>query len=278
MVRKWSTGPISLSYVTLTAPLPADPNRSLLVTFRLNLRRVSETRGRVSAARTCPGACASLCPCRHPRRVHSCGTNTSTTGPPPATPCSAPTQRDWAERLLCPAKTKLELKIRAFGQSLDRPSPCRRRRVSSHLTETVWHYWLHWEHWDAGLAVNQTPPSPPGWMFGCQRGAPRHSTSVPCASPSAVARQLHSLTHSLGLTWPVWLVDAAFSESLLSRHMDRYSTLLTQLWYTDRRRLHSPAGNAGLMIFCVFIISRKSEKLRTVHMNLPANTCTVPAS
>lgn len=53
----------------------------------------------------------------------------------------------------------------------------------------------------------------------------------------------------------------AFSVSLLSMHMDRYSTPLTFDWYTLRRRLHSPTGKTGLIIFWVFIISLNSEKL-----------------
>ena len=55
----------------------------------------------------------------------------------------------------------------------------------------------------------------------------------------------------------------------VTHHMDMYSTPLTEDWYTLRRRLHSPAMNTGLMIFCVFIISRNSGKLCTRHENFP---------
>ena len=55
----------------------------------------------------------------------------------------------------------------------------------------------------------------------------------------------------------------------LTHHMDMYSTPLTEDWYTLRRRLHSPAMNTGLMIFCVLIISRNSGKLCTRHENFP---------
>ena len=62
---------------------------------------------------------------------------------------------------------------------------------------------------------------------------------------------------------------ADLSASLDSRHMERKSVPETRLWYTDSRRATSPAGKSGLMIFCVFIISAKREKLCTRHVNLP---------
>jgi len=47
---------------------------------------------------------------------------------------------------------------------------------------------------------------------------------------------------------------------------------LTGDWYTLMRRLQSPAGKGGDMIFCARIISRNSSKLRTRHVNFPLRT------
>ena len=59
------------------------------------------------------------------------------------------------------------------------------------------------------------------------------------------------------------------SGSLLSTHTLRRSESRTRLWYTLRRKLQSPAGKLGDMIFCVLIISLNALKLSTVHVNTP---------
>ena len=67
--------------------------------------------------------------------------------------------------------------------------------------------------------------------------------------------------HSLGI--PVMQL------TLLSKHRLRCSLPPTVDWYTLMRRLQSPAGKGGDMIFWTRIMSRNSPKLFTRHVNLP---------